>query len=217
MKTYCHNDRRFVYLAITKTGSRSVRSLLSRYVDPRSCEGAAARAMARHHIPLMPLKRIFAQQGWSWQDCFKFTVVRNPWARVHSFHKHQMRIGLNPPNQFTKDHAMDFHRSCVDYANDGLSFSEKVCLGKVRLTPQVNWILLNDQNCLDAICRLETLGSDLRVVWDKLGLNPGDLDRLPRLNQSSGKPYQAEYTPAAREWVANAFQRDISILDYAFE
>lgn len=204
---------KFVYIAIPKTGSSTIRKLLDPYSDVISQTNQGDFA---HHATAAALKATFAQRGWDWDQYFKFTVVRNPWARLYSFHSYLIRVGSNPPTPYHLKNAMPMYERSVRYVKEGLTYSEKVCAGKVNLLPQVDWVMIDDKMGLDQVCKIETISEELQGIWRRLGLDLADLERIPRLNSASQKPYQEDYNSAAIERVAEKFKDDISVFDYTF-
>ena len=75
---------KFVTIDIPKTGTRSLRESLPLGVIDE-CGKANFEAEFYQHDGAIRLKKQFKKNNWNWSCYFKFTVVRNPWARYFSF------------------------------------------------------------------------------------------------------------------------------------
>lgn len=197
---------RFVYIAIPKTGSSTVRKLLEPYSDLRSWD----LGVGEHALP-GDLKNVFLERGWDWDSYHKFTVVRNPWARQLSDHNYKIKIGSNPPSQWHINNNPEYYDYCVRYVKEVPDFRSSVKSGYV-IPSQCEWA-----QEMNSVCRLETLEKDLREVWSKLGLDLHDLETIPRKNRSSrNDDYRLEYDDESRDIVAKKFARDIEMFGYSF-
>lgn len=72
-----------VFLSNPRCGSTSVRKMLNTYCDVFSQDTGPFY----HHTTASDLKKTFEQQGWSWEEYYKFCVTRNPWDRMYSAYK----------------------------------------------------------------------------------------------------------------------------------
>lgn len=79
---------KFITIDIPKTGTRSFReSLLSlNIIDTYG--GPSLDSEFYQHGRAIDAKKEFLKKGWEWGKYFKFTIVRNPWARYFSFFKY---------------------------------------------------------------------------------------------------------------------------------
>lgn len=82
------HSHKFITIDIPKTGTRSFRESLHP-LDLIDIVGKPfVAADFYQHDPAIRAKKQFAKNGWKWNDYFKFTIVRNPWARYFSFFKY---------------------------------------------------------------------------------------------------------------------------------
>ncbi len=133
---------------------------------------------------------------------FKFSFVRNPWARAHSWYKnvmqdplHQEELGVPPDCTFP-----DFIANHLD---------------TWAMRPQLYWL----RDCrgdipLDFIGRFERLQEDFARVSARLGLPDAT---LPHLVRSGGPPYQEAYDQHSRALVARRYAEEIALFGYTFE
>jgi hypothetical protein len=85
---------RFVFIAIPKNASTSIRAALGPHSDVLSGD----RDPYYHHVSASALRDHFAEREWDWDGYFKFAVVRNPWERVVSqyrYLRHMREFGLS--------------------------------------------------------------------------------------------------------------------------
>ncbi|MCA9835393.1 MAG: sulfotransferase family 2 domain-containing protein [Trueperaceae bacterium] len=134
-----------------------------------------------------------------YQNYFKFTFVRNPWARVHSWYRNV----LNDAN-----HLRDYQVP----ADASLDWFIKNRLYTVQ--PQLEFIRDWDGTIpLDFIGRFENLHEDFSYVCQKLGISDYTLPERVRI----GTPlYVPEYTEENIDIVAKAFREEIEHFDFKF-
>jgi hypothetical protein len=137
-----------------------------------------------------------------WDAYFKFTFVRNPWARVFSWYEnvlrsetHQQRFGVAPDC------------SLVDFLTDHGD--------QWALRSQLFWILdSNGENPLDFVGRFENLADDFAHVCERLGITERS---LPNLVAGSGRRYTDHYDDATRAIIADRYRDEIDYFNYTFD
>jgi len=143
-----------------------------------------------------------------YESYFKFTIVRNPWARAWSWYRNVMRGGRNARRLNVQP---------------GLEFAEFLqrYLGRDALRPQLCWLRdFNGELPLDFIGRFERLREDFDTVAERLGM-PGL--QLPHRRRSEGagrgeaQDYRRHYDTALIERVALAYREEIELFGYDFE
>ena len=82
------HKHKFITIDIPKTGTRSLRETLLplNIIDVRGLPNLDSEFY--QHDGAIRAKKQFSKKGWSWNDYFKFTIVRNPWNRYFSFFKY---------------------------------------------------------------------------------------------------------------------------------
>jgi hypothetical protein len=82
------HSHKFITIDIPKTGTRSFRESLYPlgYID--IVGKPFVEADFYQHDTAIRAKKQFAKHNFDWNDYFKFTIVRNPWARYFSFFKY---------------------------------------------------------------------------------------------------------------------------------
>ncbi len=135
-------------------------------------------------------------------DYFKFTFVRNPWARAFSWYKNVMRddiyqqnLGVHPKisfKEFLKQHA-----------------------GKGMLMPQTYWLKnLKGEIDLDFIGRFESLEDDFKEIQKVL--NVPDIS-LPHRIKGSTDDYRDYYDDESIKIISEIYREEISLFDYYFD
>lgn len=171
------------------------------FATPGNGKEVLRRIRHRLHPARNPRNKLTVTRD-QYRSYFKFTVVRNPWARAFSWYRnvlrdpqHQKVMGLTGPiplNEF-------LHRFA----------------GKGELKPQTYWITdFGGSIPMDFIGRFENLREDFSEVCRTLGA--GGLS-LPHEVRGSGEDYRRHYDPQSIELLADIFSDEIELLDYSFD
>lgn len=137
-----------------------------------------------------------------YQDYYKFTFVRNPWARAHSWYKNAMRDAIHQAN-YGIPADMPF-----------AEFIEKFA-GKGMLRPQTYWLKDFDGRIpMDFVGKFETLKEDFEVVRTALNLQQAT---LPHKIAGEKSDYRNAYDDDTAERVARVYQEEIRLFDYRFD
>ena len=134
-----------------------------------------------------------------WDNCFKFTFVRNPYDRLVSFYEFSRSARKDPKS--------------VQYGRpDPGTFEE--WLDTEKPLGQLHYIADKDNNILmDYVGHVESIQKDVFFLCLKLRCLPF---KLPKLNTSNRKPYQEYYTPEMRKKVEDIYGEEIERLGYSF-
>lgn len=133
---------------------------------------------------------------------FKFTIVRNPWARAYSWYMNVMR---------DEEHLNDYSIS-----ND-MGFEEFVhrFAGKGLLRPQTYWIKDFSGNIpMDLIIRFEQLEDGFAEARKRLGL--GVID-LPHEIKGASADFRQHYSPKSIATIEEIYADEISLFGYTFD
>lgn len=133
---------------------------------------------------------------------FKFSFVRNPWARVYSWYKNVLR-----DEQHRRAHGVSRDCSLLDFLT--------TCEDSWALRPQLSWITDFDGNiAVDFVGRFENLQQDFDRVCDRLSIAGS---RLEHLLASENPSYLSAYDDASRKLVATRYAEEIECFNYRFE
>jgi len=139
-----------------------------------------------------------------YRSYFKFTFIRNPWARVFSWY-----LNVIADETFHAAYGVTAQTPLIDFLRRHG--------GKEMLRPQLYW-MKNFGGALpfDYIGRYENLAEDFHVICEKMGVK--DL-ALPHENQSKrpGLDYRQQYDAASRQMVAEMYKEEIKRFGYSFD
>jgi hypothetical protein len=152
------------------------------------------------------------KQKWParFEKYFKFTFVRNPWAKVLS----QFWYRQDP--RYHKKHRLnhpDLYKSDGSFRNMTFLDFVKKPVG-IQNIPMLKWITNKKGKVLvDFIGRVETYQDDFNFVCDRLEI-PRQV--APHINKSEHKHYTEYYDDETRELVAHIYAKDIEYFGYKF-
>ncbi len=134
---------------------------------------------------------------------YKFTIVRNPWARAYSWYKnvlrdeiHQQRLGIN----MQEIDLIEFFRRFV---------------GRGMLRPQTYWLKnFKGEIPMDYVGRFEHLAADFEEVCRRMGKEP---IILPHKIKGSTGGYREKFDDASIDLIAKFYQEEIELFGYTFE
>lgn len=200
----------FVFVAIPKTGTHSIREALRPHLhadDWEQCRLFVKKAFPLPQVAAVKHGHISCRQirqhlhPAMWETYLKFCVVRNPFARFVSY-------------------CHFFHRECQKMSRDPLGTMKQAITcpeapRRLLVRPQCDFISDTDGKLLiDRICNIETLRHDFAAVLNELGLPPVAPEHR---NTSAHGRYQDYYDDELRELVGQFYQRDLTMLGYTFD
>ncbi|ERJ17538.1 Sulfotransferase domain containing protein [Salinisphaera shabanensis E1L3A] len=133
---------------------------------------------------------------------FKFTIVRNPWARAVSWYRN---VCADPE-----------HLKQLKISGD-IRFEEflRRFAGSGGLRTQLYWLKdFKGRIGVDYIGRFEKLAEEFSYIKKELGL-PEEVT-LPHELRSKGFDYRDYYDDASRRFVAEYYRDEIELFDYQF-
>ncbi len=152
-----------------------------------------------------------------WNRYFKFSVVRNPWARAVSYYRWRGQRGKEALGR-----SFDQWIELVlrpDFTPDpGGDRRPQVALSDFRraVGTQLDMVADADGTLLvDAIVRFERLQTEFDAICGRAGLEQRE---LPQVNQLSydREDYRRFYGPRSAHLVADHYRRDIDSFGYRF-
>lgn len=132
---------------------------------------------------------------------YKFTIVRNPWARAYSWYK-------NVINDEYKQKELN--------VSSEITFKNylKLAAGKRHLRPQTYWLKdYSGKIPLDFIGRFESLNEDFEIVREKLNLPQL---KLPHNLKGNTKDYRNYYDEECKKIIEEVYKEEIDIFNYRF-
>ena len=200
----------FIFTAIPKTGTHSVRRALREHLGPDDGEQvglfkqsrlpyAPIAAIGHGHISLAQIRPFVGEAAFA--RYFKFAFVRNPWDRFISYCAFMMREGD------------EFERRPRDVMRHFL-FKERP-VDHLLFFPQHVFLTDAQGNLLtDAIGRVEQMQASYDAICGRIGIPSADLEKV---NSTRRKDYQEYYDRELTDGVADFYRRDIELFGYAFE
>ena len=219
-----------VYVAIPKTGTTSVTrvlhnlsaaghevQLVKEAIDPafrkkyRLDKIGDKKPGRAKHLSAIQLKYILGEDEFN--RCTKFSVVRNPWARMVSryFFTH-VEAEPDDDEKRRRGTTRTFHDK--DFA----SWIEKVWAshksGKRKNSQLAKLVDLDGNLLVDHVGRLENVQATLDWVSGRVGIAPMT---MPHVNGTRKGHYAQYYNETTRAIVADICRQDIEYFGYQFE
>lgn len=201
---------RFIFAAIPKTGTHSVREALREQMGPEDIEQVGLftdrrfpfpeLAKIRHgHLGLAQVRPFLGADAF--EGYLKFCFVRNPFDRFVSYCAFMTR---GQPGIFEGDpHAVMRH------VLHGVR-----PLGHVLFQPQASFVTDDDGTLLaDEIGRVEQMQASYDAICERIGIASRALDRV---NASTRGDYRRYYDQALVEEVGSLYRRDLELFGYEF-
>lgn len=187
---------KFIFIHIPRTGGSSINFALSKICDK---DDIIRRDDTRHNTAM----QIKAEVGdATWNSCFKFAFVRNPWEAVLSEYFYILKRA-KPKGRKEYEKYTDF--------NHYLTSSK----GKLILFHSMCDYIVdkNGKIAVDFVGRFENLEEDFKQILQKIDLQNMS---LPHENATSHSHYSEYYNERAKQIVAEKFKKDIKMFDYTF-
>ncbi len=187
------NTHKFIFIHWGKCAGSSIKQALA------SINGLEVK-LQRGHADLDTMKRLIKEDGFNFEQYFKFSCVRNPWDRMVSLYHHMSTEGERHPNNPEKQ-KINFEGTFEEF------------LYHQELYPS---IYPNFQD-FDHVVRYEFLQDDFNILCEKLGI-PNKVE-LPRIDYNTGRPkinYQLYYNLKTKELVTKQNLKIIELFGYKF-
>ena len=203
------HQHRFIFAAVPKTGTHSVRQALREHMSEGDLEQVGLFANKRLPFPELAamqhghlsLRQVRPHLGEAlFARYFKFAFVRNPFDRFVSYCAFRTRTG----GAFERDpRGVMQHFLFLDPP-----------VGHILFEPQ--YLLLADEDgslLTDMVGRVEEMQASYDAICARIGIPSRTLERV---NSSSRGDYRQYYTPLLIEGVATRYARDLELFGYGF-
>ena len=203
------HQHRFVFAAIPKTGTHSVRQALREHLSADDLEQVGLfvnkrfpfdelAAIKHGHITLEQIRPFLGEQAFA--DYFKFAFVRNPFDRFVSYCAFMTRAD----GAFLKN-----PRQVMRY----ILFQARP-LQHVLFQPQHTFVTDAEGRLLaDRIGRVEDMQASYDAICERIGIPAASLGQV---NSSRRGSYQDYYDQALIDGVAELYRRDLELFGYGF-
>ena len=169
------HKHKFITIDIPKTGSRSLReSLLPlNIIDIRG--EPILNSKFYQHGSAIDAQKEFIKNGWEWDEYFKFTIVRNPWARYFSFFKYFKSYG---EKYLRRDESISWEQPeinqgklCVELfkGKDDQAVLKKIILN--NNSQDSHYCDENGDIIVDHIARFENLKNEFVFFCNQVGID----------------------------------------------
>lgn len=187
-----HRTMTEIERSISKTGKPSLKDHLDKSL--RMC-GLKKKPKSN------PNNRIFVTKG-QYDEYFKFTIIRNPWARFNSLYQNIMRDELKRKRRsYPAD--LTLNGFLRHQAKNGL------------LRAQTHWLKsMDDSINFDFIGRFETLRQDFETACAMMGVRNIE---LPHVLKGTSTSHHAFYDEESVGIVADVCKEEIERLGYTFD
>ena len=213
------HSRRFVFFCAPKTGSESLRVLLSDQCEEEVASDYRFRTRARPlypHISPIEAKAVFLDRGWPWDKYQRYSMVRNPYPRLFSLYSMicrvdrrwywRRRVGLSLPS---------FSNWLRQTQTCGRGGGGKL---HQRWRRFGTWSAYNwghgpgGEPLLSKFLRLEHFDTDFRPIAAEIGL--GNNPVLPCINKGNGDFWHEAYAETEVALVARRYAWDLENFNY---
>lgn len=199
---------KFIFVAIPKTGTHSVRQALREHMGPRDLEQVGLFVQKRFPIPQLAqlqhghltLQQIRPyMRPEEWQSFFKFAFVRNPFDRFISYCAFMTRAD----GAFERDPQTVMRQFVANPPWAHLLFQ-----------PQHSFITGEDGGLLtDQVGRVEQMQQSYDDIAARIGIQSAELERV---NSSKRRNYRDYYNQELIDGVAKLYARDLELFGYEF-
>lgn len=141
---------------------------------------------------------------------FKFAFIRNPWDRVVSSYFYLKKGGLRPSDLVWRDTVLSKYDNFGDFVTNWLN-AENIHT-KIHFIPQIDFITINGELCVDYIGRFENIDNDFLKISDILKIN----SELVAVNQSIKKDYRTYYNNKTELIVYDCYKEEIEVFNYTY-
>lgn len=150
----------------------------------------------------------------TWSQCYKFAIVRNPWARAVSSWKFGT-WGTHPSQSWGSLTFEEFCEKLYKFDLDTLKILQGYRKDLVYHTGYQHSHITNKENkiIVDKICKLETLQQDFEDVVKMLSI-PSKI--LPQRNTTNHKHYTEYYNSTTKDIISDIYQVDIKMFKYKY-
>jgi len=222
----------FLFVAVSKTGSCSVRNSmtkagLGRQLDRNNLHPDLMWSHPQHYN-IRDYRVIMEEEDFN--NRYKFAFVRNPWDRLVSNFTATCKSNgdngyiLSPRDRQSPEKFQDWARAALGTEYWDVDCYRRPQCRHQRTTsePLLDWLTDEDGNILvDFIGRFEILEADYTVALDRIEMLTGyriPREPLPKKNVTGvGHHYSFYYDDELVEMVRDRFKKDIDYFGYEYE
>lgn len=199
---------RFIFVAVPKTGTHSVRQALRAHMGPDDIEQARLfvekefpfrelAALKHGHLSFEQVRPFLGKEDFG--NFFKFAFVRNPFDRFISY----CAFATSRQGAFDRD-----PRGVIRH------FLEEPPHDHIIFRPQHTFLTNADGELqADMLGKVESMQESYNAIAQRLGIETTELDHANRSRRSAYRQY---YDQEAIDGVAKIYARDLELFGYDF-
>lgn len=225
------HKHKFIFIAVPKTGSTSVRSSLRKYSDYESNSskgevGDKKTSFLKNHSTLSVVKNYIDLKNMNFSDYKSFGFARNPWDREVSFFKYFKKHIFIYKSLNLKENSVNidnsFAKYCYDRKSQAINFGDflknrTLNFEKNRKPRMCCYDFLYDAESnteANFIGKLENFDEDLVSIFKILNLPTPEIRHL---NKTKHEHYSSFYKEQSWiEIVEEVYYKDIEKFNYKF-
>lgn len=201
------HENKFIFIHIPKTGGTALSEIL--------LEGGAASIEPDEKYKIghrkdqslvhMTFQELSKDLNSSFEDYYKFTIIRNPWDRAVSLWASKF-----------KNKGWSFVQFLNIIENKDQKILDKVFInhniGRSMIRPQHDFVFINNKNMLDKVYRFEDFENSVEHIKNKLGFEK----EIEKINASKRTHYSDYYNEKTKRQIEKIYKKDIITFDYSF-
>lgn len=200
------HKHKLIYIHIQRTGGTAIERLFVKqdqwYIKSE-----------HKHLLASQAKKVYKDY---WNDYFKFSVIRDPWARTTSWMKfaHYLHLGKTDQGKINFDNWVKKHTvqdTNVIIENDFRFSDLNELYNKEKHKDRQVYLNILDEE-LDYICNFDTLKKDITHILkvNNLNSNLGNYFKKPNIS------YENYFTEETKQQVNDLYENDIKFFNFKF-
>lgn len=179
---YIHFKKKFIYIAVPKTGSRTIHDFFFNNLENLDRERVWNKS--NYHAPLK-----FILKEYPIKDFFKFAFVRNPFDRLISTY-----LDFTKNTETHREFAVKFKNDFKNFDEFILNFTKTEWAEEIHMRP-ASWYLKNDDDKIDIdfIGKYENYIDDLFKLIEILNITKKKDYTFPILGKTNKEKKFEEY------------------------
>ena len=218
-----HLDHKWIFIAIPKTGTTSIRTQLRQIGKPLIPNPHLNILQVRDAIDIFFLKENLAtnrsfpsvevktypqiknDSASFFSNAFKFSSVRNPWERAVSLF-------------FRKEGIQDQQNLSFDQFIENHLYASDTCVHPTLHKNQLDWICDDSGKILlDYIFKLENFSNAIKDIFERTNGLIRLENTIANKNESSkSSEYRNLYSEKTKKMIAKRFEKDIDTFQFTF-
>ena len=201
------HQHKFIFIAIPKTGTHSVRQALRPHLGEldeeqvqlfvqKQLKNERIAQKLHGHIKAQEIREALGENIW--QDYFSFAFVRNPFDRFVSY-----CFFMNRNRDIFKENPLPYMKRIISYEPNR---------NKILFRPQYEFVTgIDGKSIVDYIGKVEHYQEHFSEICQRFGLPS---ETLSKVNSSSHGKYHEYYDEELKDMVVDYYQKDFEWFHY---